>query len=172
MKVLTKRLSNKVLLAGLIVAALTLSVSRAANTSNLLFMHDISPGAESNPNSPPCLMPGSDAAGNIVVGGIGDVETLKVTRCKIVLTCKGKNLRNDSGRKQSFSGFACGIDVDGNGTADYVTYDSYATVSKKGVGFMTCTVKLPCQHDNDDDDEEEDDDDDLPSDHHNHYDHD
>ncbi len=80
-----------------------------------------------------CGMPGSDANGNIIFGGIGQVTTAVINDNKSLLKCKGDNITNLSGSGQNFDGFLCG-------TFSGVTTDSHATVSASGVGTLTCTV--------------------------------
>lgn len=84
-------------------------------------------------NDGSCGMPGSDANGNIIFGGIGQVTTIVENDNKVLLKCKGDNITNLSGSGQSFDGFLCG-------TPGGLTTDSHATVSASGVGTLTCTV--------------------------------
>jgi hypothetical protein len=87
-----------------------------------------------------CSMIGSDADGNIIFGGVGEVTTVVENDNKVMLKCKGTGIENDSGRGQSFRGFLCGIGApDGN---FYFTDDSRATVSASGVGTLTCTFEF------------------------------
>ena len=88
-------------------------------------------------NDGACGMPGSDASGNIIVGGVGQVTTVVENGNKVTLKCKGNNITNDSGRAQSFSGFACGVSVPSGGTV--ITTDTHATVSAALVGTLDCT---------------------------------
>jgi hypothetical protein len=80
-----------------------------------------------------CGMPGSDASGNLIFGGIGQVTTDVTNGNKEMLKCKGSGLTNLSGQGQSFDGFFCG-------TFTGVTTDSHAMVSASGEGTLTCTV--------------------------------
>ncbi len=87
-----------------------------------------------------CGMLGSDAFGNPIFGGIGEVTTYVQNDNKIMIKCKGTGIENDSGQGQSFDSFECGIV-----TPDfnfYLTTDSHATVSASGVGTLTCTASL------------------------------
>ena len=87
-----------------------------------------------------CGMVGADANGNPIGGGIG-IQTTKVENSnKVMLKCKGDGITNLSGRGQSFRGFGCGVPFPSGGGA--FTTDSHATVSKSGVGTLTCTVDL------------------------------
>ena len=86
----------------------------------------------------PCPMPGADENGNLIFGGIGEVVVLVQNDNHVILKCMGKNITNLSGSGQHVDGFACGIDVDGDGLADFVTTDSHVTISKSGVASMTC----------------------------------
>jgi hypothetical protein len=83
-----------------------------------------------------CGMLGSDAAGNLIFGGLGQVTTDVTNDNKEVLKCKGDNITNLSGKGQSYKDFFCG-------TFSGVTTDSHATVSASGVGTLTCTVTFP-----------------------------
>jgi hypothetical protein len=85
-----------------------------------------------------CGMPGSDASGNQIFGGIGTVTTLVENGNKVMIKCKGTGITNLSGSGQSFDGFGCGI-IDPNGNFFFTT-DSHATVSASGVGTLTCTA--------------------------------
>ena len=85
-----------------------------------------------------CGMPGSDASGNVIFGGIGTITTLVQNGNKVMIKCTGTGIENDSGTGQSFDSFGCGI-FDANGNF-FVTTDSHATVSASGVGTLTCTA--------------------------------
>jgi len=87
-----------------------------------------------------CGMPGSDASGNIIFGGVGTVTTSVTNDNKTMIKCKGTGIENDSGRGQSYKGFLCGI-VAPDGTF-YLTSDSHATVSASQVGTLTCTASF------------------------------
>ena len=89
----------------------------------------------------PCGMPGSDANGNIILGGIGTSTHVMENDNKVSLTCKGTNLVNLSGSGQHFSGFGCGI-ISPSGQL-FITADTHATVSASGNGTLTCTAKKP-----------------------------
>jgi hypothetical protein len=83
-----------------------------------------------------CGMPGADADGNITFGGIGEVTHIVENQNRVIMTCKGDGLVNDSGRGQHFSGYTCGtLRPDGSFV---FTDDSHATVSKSGKGSVTC----------------------------------
>ena len=84
-----------------------------------------------------CGMPGADADGNIIFGGLGTVTTIVENGNKVMLKCKGEGITNDSGKGRHFSGFLCGVGVPSGGFV--VTTDSHATVSASGVGTLTCT---------------------------------
>jgi hypothetical protein len=87
-----------------------------------------------------CGMPGSDADGNIIFGGIG-LQTTKVeNNNKVMMTCKAEGLTNLSGQAQHFEGFGCGLPFPSGGGAS--TTDTHATVTPGGIGTMTCTVTL------------------------------
>lgn len=85
----------------------------------------------------PCGLPGSDADGNLIFGGIGEVNNTAENRNHVILTCKGDDIINESGRGQQFSGFACGISVPSTGQV-VLTNDSRATVSASGQGSLWC----------------------------------
>lgn len=87
-----------------------------------------------------CGMPGSDANGNIIFGGIGQVTTDLTNSQRVMLKCMGTNITNLSGKGQGFDSFGCGL-FDGNGNF-YFTTDSHTTISASGVGTLTCSVKL------------------------------
>jgi hypothetical protein len=88
-----------------------------------------------------CGMPGSDANGNLIFGGIGQVTTEVENGNKVMLKCKGGGITNLSGRGQNYAEFLCGIITPGG---DFVlTDDSHATVSASGVGTLTCTYVKP-----------------------------
>lgn len=91
-------------------------------------------------NDGTCGMLGSDASGNPIFGGIGEVTTSVTNDNKSMIKCAGTGITNLSGRGQSFDGFLCGL-FDGNGNF-YLTTDSHATVSASGVGSLTCTIKF------------------------------
>jgi len=84
-------------------------------------------------NDGSCGMLGSDADGNAIFGGIGQVTTDVTNDNKEVLKCKGTGITNLSGKGQSFDSFLCG-------TFNGLTTDSHATVSASGVGTLTCTA--------------------------------
>jgi hypothetical protein len=92
-------------------------------------------------NDGSCGMPGSDADGNIIFGGVGTVTTVVENGNKVMLKCKGEGITNLSGSGQSFDGFSCGIIIPSGGFA--VTDNSHATVSASGVGTLTCTFVKP-----------------------------
>jgi hypothetical protein len=92
-------------------------------------------------NDGSCGMPGADANGDIIFGGVG-VQTTKVENGnKVMLKCVGEDITNLSGRAQSFRGFGCGVPFPSGGGSS--TTDTHATVSASGVGTLTCTVTLP-----------------------------
>jgi len=86
-----------------------------------------------------CGMPGSDADGNIIFGGIGQVATEVENNNKVMVKCKGTGITNLSGKGESFDSFFCGIITPGG--AFVLTTDSHATVSASGAGTLTCTYK-------------------------------
>lgn len=88
-----------------------------------------------------CGMPGSDADGNMIFGGIGQLTTSVENGNKVMLKCKGEGVTNLSGRAQSYDGFLCGIIVPSGGFV--ATDDSHTTISAKGVGTLTCTYVKP-----------------------------
>jgi hypothetical protein len=81
-------------------------------------------------------MPGADADGDIMFGGVGQVTHDVTNKNKEIFTCKGEDITNLSGRGQNFDGFFCG-------TFHGITTDTHATVSASGKGTMTCVVDLP-----------------------------
>jgi len=86
-----------------------------------------------------CGMVGSDASGNAIFGGLGNVQLIVDNAGgKLQLTCKGSNIENDSGKGQHFTGFLCGV-VDPDGGV-LITTDSDATVSASGQASLTCRV--------------------------------
>jgi hypothetical protein len=85
-----------------------------------------------------CGMPGSDADGNIVFGGIGAATTVVQNDNKVMLKCKGYPILNLSGVGQHFKEFGCGIELPAGGFV--FTDDTHATVSEDEVGTMTCTL--------------------------------
>src|SRR5262249_24371935 len=95
-------------------------------------------------NDGECGMPGSDANGNAIFGGIGQVTTQILNNNRIMLVCKGTGRINDSGRGQHFSrqellpalGY-CEIDAP-DGTSDLTT-DASVTVAANGNGEVHCT---------------------------------
>ncbi len=89
-------------------------------------------------NDGTCGMAGSDANGNLIFGGIGQITTEVENGNKVMLKCKGDNITNLSGQGQNFAGFACGVQAPSGGFS--VTTDSHATVSASGVGTLDCTV--------------------------------
>jgi hypothetical protein len=90
-------------------------------------------------NDGSCGMPGFDANGNLIFGGIGQVTTEVENNNKVMLKCMGTGITNLSGSGQSSDGFYCGI-VAPDGTF-YLTTDSHTTVSASGVGTLTCTAQ-------------------------------
>src|SRR5690348_16280592 len=52
-----------------------------------------------------CGMPGSNATGGIIFGGIGTVTTEVANGNKVMIKCSGTGITNLSGRGQSFDGF-------------------------------------------------------------------
>jgi hypothetical protein len=88
-------------------------------------------------NDEDCGMPGADANGNLIFGGIGTATTIVENGNKVMAKCKGEDITNLSGRGQSFSGVGCSYTRPSGGVI--VTTDTHATVSASGVGTMTCT---------------------------------
>ena len=88
----------------------------------------------------PCAMPASDADGDILFDGDNSEATHIVANDNVVvLTCKGSEVTNESGRGQHFSGFPCMVVLGGE---EWTTDDTHATVAKNGQGTMTCKVDL------------------------------
>lgn len=88
-----------------------------------------------------CGMVGADANGDIIPGaGIGVTKVTLENGNKIMLKCDGRDIPNDSGKGQEFSGFLCGI-IAPDGVTFVTTTDSHGTVSASGVGTLTCTYK-------------------------------
>jgi hypothetical protein len=98
----------------------------------------VSGGAIVIKNDGSCGMPGSDANGNMIFGGIGTVTTLVENSNKIMISCKGSGITNLSGSGQSFKGFGCGI-VDPNFNFFFTT-DSSTTISASGQATLKCTA--------------------------------
>lgn len=88
-----------------------------------------------------CILPGADADGNIIEGGLGVATTIVENGNKVTVKCKGENITNLSGKAQSFRGFRCFL-VLANGD-EVITTDTHATVSASGIGTLTCTYKKP-----------------------------
>ena len=86
-----------------------------------------------------CGVPGADAGGNIIFGGI-TTDSKEVTANSktgvVVLKCKLKGGVNDSGVDQEFFGFGCG-------TTGGFTTDTHASVSAEGNIMMTCKLHTP-----------------------------
>jgi hypothetical protein len=87
-------------------------------------------------NNGNCGMVGADADGNFIFGGIGVATTVVENGNRVMLKCKG-DVINDSGRGRNFSGFGCNVELPSGGFIG--TTDTHATVSRSGVGTMTCT---------------------------------
>ena len=86
-----------------------------------------------------CGMPGADADGNLIFGGVGTVTHVVENKHHVIMKCKGSGLVNDSGRAQHFSGHMCGaLRPDGS---IVFTEDSGATVTKWGEGSVTCKFR-------------------------------
>ena len=97
------------------------------------------PATVINQGTASCGMPGADADGNIIFGGVGVATTVVENGNKVMVKCHGTDVTNLSGRAQSFAGLQCGIITP---KGDFVlTTDSHATVSASGVGTMTCVYK-------------------------------
>ena len=88
-----------------------------------------------------CGMPGADADGNIIRGGIGVVTHVVQNDNHLLMTCKGQGITNLSGRGQHLSGFGCAVTPAVGQMV--VTDESHATVSKSGKATLTCTVTFP-----------------------------
>jgi len=82
-----------------------------------------------------CGMPGSDADGNMIFGGIGQVTAAVINDNQSMLVCKGTGITNLSGKAQSYQGFLCG-------TFSGLTTDSQTTISASGNGTLKCTVSF------------------------------
>jgi hypothetical protein len=89
----------------------------------------------------PCGMPGADADGNIIFGGIGEATHIVENGNMVKLTCKGTEITNLSGRAQHFRGFPCGI-ILANGDV-VISTDTHATISPNGQATMTCIYTKP-----------------------------
>jgi hypothetical protein len=90
----------------------------------------------------PCNMVGSDANGNLILGGAGAVSTKVENNNKLMITCKGTGITNLSDRTQVFRGFACTILGLKDGGAPHPTTDSHATVTREGNATLTCSADL------------------------------
>jgi hypothetical protein len=88
-----------------------------------------------------CGMPGSDADGNFIFGGLGQVWHIVENANKVILKCRGENITNLSGRGQSFRSFGCGIIAPSGGF--FFTTDSHATVAPNGQASLTCKSTKP-----------------------------
>ncbi len=85
-----------------------------------------------------CGMLGSDVNGDPIFGGLGTVTHEVENNNIVVITCKGTNLINLSGRAQSYSGFLCGL-ITLKDDAPELTTDTHAVVAANGTGSMQCT---------------------------------
>jgi hypothetical protein len=88
-----------------------------------------------------CGMPGSDANGNIIFGGIGAIWHVVENDNKVTLVCKGESITNLSGKGQHYEGFACGLVIPSDGFV--LTTDSFATVARNGNATLSCTFDKP-----------------------------
>jgi hypothetical protein len=88
-------------------------------------------------NNGDCGMVGAGADGDVIFGGIGVATTVVENGNRVMLKCVGEGVTNLSGSGQSFSGFECGVELPSGGFIG--TTDTHATVSRSGVGTMTCT---------------------------------
>lgn len=86
----------------------------------------------------PCGMVGSDKDGEIILeGGVGTITTVVENGNKVMMTCHGTGITNESGRGQQFDGFPCGIRKPSGGVV--LAQDTHATISASGVAMMSCT---------------------------------
>jgi hypothetical protein len=83
-----------------------------------------------------CAMPGSDAQGSIIFGGLGQPWHVVENANNVILRCRGENITNLSGRGQSFRGFECGLGLPSGGFA--LATDTYATIAPNGQASLTC----------------------------------
>lgn len=89
-------------------------------------------------NDGACPLPGADADGNLIFGGLGTATTIVENQLKIMVSCKGENITNMTGSAATFKGFLCLFLKPGGGLQ--FTLDSHSTVTPNGIGTMTCTV--------------------------------
>jgi hypothetical protein len=87
-----------------------------------------------------CGMVGSDADGNVIFGGVGEITHIVRNGDHAVMTCKGRDIINDSGRGQHSAGFGCTVMLPGGVIVP--ADDSQATVSKSGEAMTKCRVSL------------------------------
>jgi len=85
-----------------------------------------------------CGMVGSNANGNPIGGGLGEINLVVDRDGKVTLTCKGTGITNLSGQGQHFTGFACGL-FDPDGSFE-VTTNTAASVSASGQASLSCTA--------------------------------
>lgn len=83
-----------------------------------------------------CGMVGADADGNAILGGIGSAVRILENGNKVDLQCKGRDITNESGRAQSFSGFSCAIASFNSGLV--ITMDTHAAVAPNGQATLSC----------------------------------
>ena len=130
-------------LVGTTLAAAALSTGipgPAAETPVLVETRAIAPSpAIVIKNDGECGMPGSDADGEFVFGGFGLSTTRVENGNWVTLKCKGDGIVNLSDRGQSLDGFQCAIEVPSGGFV--FTTDTHATVSRSGVGTLTCRYR-------------------------------
>jgi hypothetical protein len=120
---------QKTTLAGVTVAMLILMGSGAAMAEPAAIIKD----------DGLCGMPGADANGNFIFGGVGQVTHVVENGNTIVFTCKGTGLTNLSGRGQNFNSFLRGV-ISPYTLSGEITDDTHATVAANGNGTMTCVV--------------------------------
>ena len=82
-----------------------------------------------------CGLPGADADGNRIFGGLGQIATHIENGNKEIIKCKG-DATNLSGQGQNFDGFLCGYELPSGEMRE--TTDTHATVSTTGAATMTC----------------------------------
>ena len=117
-----------------LLAAFVVSLHAGANTAqaeppqfviDMLDSHD-------------CPMPGSDANGKLIFGGVGEAVVTVENENFVILTCLGMDITNDSGRAQVFDemDFTCSILT---ASGDVVQADeARVTITPTGVASMTC----------------------------------
>src|SRR4051794_21413132 len=121
----------RVVSALLVVGALTACADSATGPSRAPGSARFDASANSNAatvdhDAGLCGMPGSDANGNLIFGGVGTIKVVVENGNKVMIKCTGNPITNLSGRAQNFDGFGCGII---SNSQFYFTTDSHANVS-------------------------------------------